>query len=431
MSSYANLTEDIAKSILLAYTPAGVIVDIKDTIAAAYNLYDDPHSDENKFDMILCMLGWIQGPGDALKIGFRGINKNPELLFDMARFILQKLGEHADAEAWLDGMLKDSKIRGAISGARLQTVQYIKDSDWILDDIIPLVESVFNMVESNLSSFIMLLANRVLYWKTKTPKTTQKHTEVSHVSAAQASQKTTYPNGKAATKPETSQSSGKKSGSKFSAIIKELANSDIGVVGEHMADYWVAKELALKVTHDDTKHDRKISRQGQLHKLSLTDVTGTGIDSVWQANNHKLGEHTTKAYAVIEAKCSGVKAGSTPAGLLNDNTPKPKAGKGTGPGKRGGTQEKVPKTEVNQQMSKEWVKKNLWKAGASEADGKYSRHLVFYGNANGDVKAHFEALVKNKLAPVASEHTAHAPSQVWGDKDIDAAINKRIERSKK
>jgi hypothetical protein len=431
MSSYADLTEDIAKSILLAYTPAGVIVDIKDTIAAAYNLYDDPHSDENKFDMILCMLGWIQGPGDALKIGFRGINKNPELLFDMVRFILQKLGEHADAEAWLDGMLKDSKIRGAISGARRQTVQYIKDSDLIWDAIIPTVESVFNMVESNLSSFIMLLANRVLYWKSKTPKTTQQHAEISKSPAANSAQKTTYPKGKVADKPvspEKPKSSGKKAGSVVNAVIKQLSNADIGVVGEHMADYWVAKELGVTVSHDHAESDRKVSRGGALHKLSITDVTGTGIDSIWKSNNHKLALMNTKTYAVIEAKCSGAKAASTPAGLLNDNTPKPKAGK-TGPSKRGGTETKKPKELKNQQMSKEWVINRL--PNKSPVRNNYSRHLVFYGNLNSDVLTHFEALAKNPQEPIASTHTAHKPSQTWGDEEIDTALTKRIERSKK
>jgi hypothetical protein len=140
----------------------------------------------------------------------------------------------------------------------------------------------------------------------------------------------------------------------------------------------------------------------------------------------------TKTYAVIEAKCSGAKAASTPAGLLNDNTPKPKAGNGKtakGGMQKAGNKPKSAKELKNQQMSEDWVDNRL--AKTSPVRNNYSRHLVFYGNLNADVLAHFEALAKNPQEPIASTHTAHKPSQTWGDKEIDTALTKRIERSKK
>lgn len=434
MASFQDLAKEITVGLALAYTPFGVAVDVKDTLEAAYNLHEDPKSDDNKLEMVICLIGWLQGPGDALKIGIRGVAKRPELLFDMVRFILQKLGQHADAEKWLDGMLKESKIKGAIGAARKQVVKYIRESDLIWDGVIPAIEAVFKMVEDNLGAFVALLARKVMHWKTKVPKTTQRYAvetktpKVAH----------TPGQSKAGTDNPKNASTGKQSGTKVNAIIKTLEKMDIGLVGEHMADYWVAREIGFKAQHDaEVDKNHKISQGGELHKLHI-GITGPGIDSVWKTDKKPLGKTPTRTYAIIEAKCSGLKPTSTPASLLGDLTKKPKAGTGkTAKGAKGGAQQRPttpqPKDPANQQMSEEWVNGGgrLRNAGALHTKGNYSRHLIFFGIANPTVIEHFEAFKNNYDAPVASEHTKHVPSQTWNEQEIDDAIHKRIARSAK
>ncbi|MEE6403665.1 hypothetical protein [Acinetobacter baumannii] len=45
-----------------------------DLARASYNLYQEK-SDDSYFEVILCVIGFIPGPGDGLKAGLRIVNR--------------------------------------------------------------------------------------------------------------------------------------------------------------------------------------------------------------------------------------------------------------------------------------------------------------------------------------------------------------------
>lgn len=91
----------------------------------------------------------------------------------------------------------------------------------------------------------------------------------------------------------------------------DLGLGEIGIAGEHIADYYCAENFGWAGTNWD-KHDAgatgrwkneseaaKLSNDGKLYFLSRTP-NPTGIDSVWRANRH----NDDKPYAIVEAKAS-------------------------------------------------------------------------------------------------------------------------------
>jgi hypothetical protein len=74
-----------------------------DTVAAAKAVYSNP-SEENVFELALCIVGWIPGPGAGLKVGLRAVARNPALLFDVARIIMKHrlINAPGEPEQWLD-----------------------------------------------------------------------------------------------------------------------------------------------------------------------------------------------------------------------------------------------------------------------------------------------------------------------------------------
>lgn len=92
---------------------------------------------------------------------------------------------------------------------------------------------------------------------------------------------------------------------------------EVGGVGEHMADYWVAKELAVTVTHDSGQQpNQKLQRP--MTKLHI-GIHDQGIDAIWKSDKKNIGVMNSKAYAIIEAKASlSMGKGTGPGSLLND-----------------------------------------------------------------------------------------------------------------
>lgn len=62
----ANLTNDdiatITRAIAVGLTPPGIALDVADLAKASYKLYQDK-TDDNYFEVILCIIGFIPGPG--------------------------------------------------------------------------------------------------------------------------------------------------------------------------------------------------------------------------------------------------------------------------------------------------------------------------------------------------------------------------------
>ncbi|WP_354684318.1 hypothetical protein [Cupriavidus necator] len=262
----------------------------------------------------------------------------------------------------------------------------------------------------------------------------------------------------------------------FHAAVSELTQSRLffkGVLGEHMADYWVIEQgwAAGWQTHDwgmdgkwpspDPKAPRKLNDRGAMTPLLPLVLRGRGIDALWRTNG-KNG----KSYAVIEAKAYTNPA--TPLStMLEDRHDKQEYGdykeklrewKGKRRGGRGRSgkrsskvaqqphqpaslpppQKPEPKT---MQMSHTWIQDRISNAtndlvARSELlipagnQARYSRHVLLFSVPA--VYDHTIALAKwirhqanGGQPPQDSEHDCHNATRIFGDAELAAEERRR------
>ena len=219
-----------------------------------------------------------------------------------------------------------------------------------------------------------------------------------------------------------------------------MTNVEVGGVGEHMADYWVAAQLGVKVIHDNGQQlmDKLQRPMTKLH----VGIHDQGIDAIWKSNKKNLGIMNTKAYAIIEAKASlGMGKGIGVGSLLNDLDKQEDTRirhKERADAKKQKRAEKklTPKKKLmsNQQMSKEWVNKRLDESRLIIVRSSgYSRHLLYYNYAQPEVVEHLNVLaisIQGKQSIDHNEHlNNHTPANFWGEAKIDEALTKRVENS--
>jgi hypothetical protein len=148
----------------------------------------------------------------------------------------------------------------------------------------------------------------------------------------------------------------------------------------------------------------------------------------------------TNKYAIIEAKSTlSEGTGGGPGTLLADNGAKkasyqkkkklaaaPKGKVAKNGDSNGSDVPRVKKME-EQQMSTKWVNDRLRRGSNDSMVGQYSRHLIYYNAIQS--KEHYEALAKNLTAPDANSHkTPHKPTRYWGDKEIEKALQNRVNK---
>jgi hypothetical protein len=456
-----------------------------DTVAAAKAVYSNP-SEENVFELALCIVGWIPGPGAGLKVGLRAVARNPALLFDVARIIMKHrlINAPGEPEQWLDKILGEHYIRNAIENGKRAAIKLANkrqfDLSWIQGRWMPngwnkgvqsaadgatsmatgaagaAITWAFDFAYARLDMIVRVLAKKLKLWKPRVPKTshvvysqppkaakppakkTANNTPTSSKPTAnkttaktqKTSQKSktaetkTYPkqqdetakNGKPDTDdPKTSQSS--------NGILSGINNAITGVIGEHMGDYWVAKELGIHVNHDDGETpSRKLD--GAMTKIN-DGPRGTGLDSLWETNGARLGGLPSKqyTYAVYEYKASRTKDDKTLGSTLGKNTPKKKTPAAGKDNKR--TQgDKIDGTEDAQyQMDEAWVNQRLKQTGHDDKKGQTSRHVLFFGASA--IAQHANALKNDPINPNPAEHTDHTATAHYGEDAIDAANDKK------
>lgn len=262
---------------------AGVALDVADLARASYNLYQEK-SDDNYFEVILCVIGFIPGPGDGLKAGLRIVNRKPEILFELIRFIMTHCKIYGNPEQWLSEIISDTKIRELIRSGKREALNASNKNignRWAKYWINQSIEITFNFLEASISSLVQLLARKVLHWKTKIPKSSA---DKRHVGGGKGHQNnsaygTTYDD-KIGQNRNGHGSKGKTL-SKVD-ISKVLSNPEVGGVGEYMADYWVANKLAIPAVHDSGQQLTP-KLQSLMTKLHI-GIHDQGIDAIWKSD---------------------------------------------------------------------------------------------------------------------------------------------------
>jgi hypothetical protein len=325
--------------------------------------------------------------------------------------------KYIDPEALLIEYTSSSFIQGRFEIARGQ----IKSSDAyqaLPYNMRVIVDSVFSTAASHLPEWIGIVGDRVRSWRRKTSPSTHKDGEIhsrktsDHQPDAPYS-KHGHQSGQGASNPAKSKSRVK------NATIK-LTKAITGVVGEHMADYYMDKKHNTGGLHDQgMKSNNKVSQNGELKKL-LSAPTGVGIDGLWKnvaEPNTMTGQ--TPMFCIVEAKASVSPAIKNLSQLLSV-----KRGDPTAPNGR-----KV-------QMSENWCVENAYKinprVGTSVRNRGFSRRVLYYNQLS--IAEHELALGQFAMGKSGREveqthsHASsrnHTPTKIFTDKEIEAAVQQR------
>ena len=273
--------------------------------------------------------------------------------------------------------------------------------------------------------------------------------------------------------------------------LRELPqfNNILGFMSEHIVDYFCATEF--KWGTDWAKHDEGVNGKwlkglpnstnvGKLNNrkrkqslLSIVDVNGQGIDSVWRVSESNA-HNNFKKYAIVEAKSSkkttqpktsnkpsvvsklGINDSLSdlldpPTDTSNNKTSVVKKGKKAGKNKSTNSTSNKSTKNTNQQkgaggtvivqMSREWIEQNLLSAVGDPTLKRsillsYSRHLFYTPLYLESMIQHEKALLSVigqswplKL-PDPSLHTNHSiPNQYRHDEnEVKAAVNTKKDR---
>ena len=213
------------------------------------------------------------------------------------------------------------------------------------------------------------------------------------------------------------------SGRRAAAVQKtkeQIDNKMTGLIGEHMADYWMLEQVGGKARHDYGGGVEgscyKMNFGGRLYQLHQPAANPKGIDSLWKVNG-KIGG---KPYCILEAKASATATTRSISSLLTD-----------------GRDKEERRTQNNQhqvQMSHEWCNLKLRQLHFNHIIGYYSRRVVFFGI--NDIAAHEAAYTKivgaiaqpenrQHLPRIMMEHTEHKPGRIFTDEDIETWVRRR------
>lgn len=216
------------------------------------------------------------------------------------------------------------------------------------------------------------------------------------------------------------------SGRRATAVQKtkeQIDNKITGLIGEHMADYWMLEQVGGKARHDHGGTAEgscyKMNFEGRLYQLHQPSANPKGIDSLWKVNG-KIGG---KPYCILEAKASATATTRSIGSLLTDGRDK--------------TERRTQNNQHQVQMSVYWCNQRL-DGRHKQVLGHYSRRVVFFGI--NDIVAHVAAYTKiieamaqtekgQHLPRIMMEHIEHRPGRIFTDEDIEAWVKTRITKS--
>lgn len=209
------------------------------------------------------------------------------------------------------------------------------------------------------------------------------------------------------------------------AIVKQgtydnLEHKRSGIVGEHIADYWVWCALGGGYNQHDhafnTKENNiqgcyKVNAGHQLYQLHTKNANGKGIDSLWLVNGQLGGN---KTYCIVDAKSSFTQDKTKSLGaLLKDKRPK----------ELRKTQAEIDKL----QMSKAWCNKNLEKIGQRSIKNQYSRLILFF--KQNTIQQHYASYLK-VIEAISKECSAQELKQVMDEHRDNHYVDEQFSEQK-
>lgn len=451
----------------------GQAIDARDIILGLIDVSDQPDNYDAYFNLITAFIGVVPGGGDALKRALRSVKRGGAPAEDLLS-MLRGLGKGNVEKLVLDA-LDFSKIQPHIQTltATLKNNRFIEGLD---TEVRQRVISTANRLEARLSQHFKRFAEEVKGWLKKQPNNSAEADYVSKKVRKQGEK----PDAKGDTASQAKEHSSFIHGGRehiFYSAVSELSQRRIffkGVLGEHMADYWVIEQgwasgwqahdwgMDGKWGNPDPKGPRKLNDRGAMTPLWPLTPRGRGIDALWRTN----GENG-KPYAVIEAKAYTNPA--TPLGqMLSDTQDKQEyedykqkkrewEGKSSGAGGKGGKRSKrsapvgahaqgtqsasaPPQKPVPSvmQMSEKWIRTRIRRAttdpdaiadlaGTNTLARRYSRHVLLFSIP--DIYEHSIAVFKHVSGEYVqdSDHAQHKASRVFGEAEISAEEKRRLE----
>jgi hypothetical protein len=436
-----ELLTDIALTIAYGAIPVvGQIIDAALSVDAAIDLYKNPNSNDNKFNFVVALMGWLPILGDGTKASLKTVNKNPEvyapIMFSTIRYAFNKAADNSyvqdmarsrgwdikqikylDPEALLIRYTSSDFVQGQFNIARGQ----IKGSDAykaLPPNMRVMVDSVFSTAASNLPQWIGLVGDRVGSWRRKPSRSTHHDGDIH--SRKTSEHEPSAPYNKHGQKSGQGASNPAKSKNRVKNATIKMTKAITGVVGEHMADYYMDKKHNTGGLHDQgMPSNNKVSQNKELKKL-LSAPTGVGIDGLWKdVNEINTITNDKKGFCIVEAKASVSFANKKLPQLLTV-----KRGDPTAPNGR------------LVQMSYKWCESNAYKIGSRVGDAVtrrgYSRRVFYYNQLS--ISEHElalgQALAGKSGREVEQTHSHassrnHEPTDIFRDKEIEAAVKQR------
>jgi len=415
----------------------GQIVDARDIIKGLVEVADAPDSKLAWFNLITALIGIVPLGGDAAKRSMRAVKSgdaNVDDLTAMIRYFYKGDPEKLLREVMDLSVLK-KKLDTLLTNSRL------------LNRLSPQTRQRVDSVRAGLDEHYTEFRKEIDGWMMRDRRTSAEAPMIPR-------QKYGTPQNKPGNDPDevrwthddfanTVRTNQPNTATLRTARFKRVSNKLLGVLGEHMADYYCQDVLGWgegQAHHDQSEiNTAKLNDGHRLVQLWPSIARGRGIDAVWKTNSGK-------PYAIIEAKASFNPA-KTLGQLLGEAGDKNERDTGKGEsesGKGGGLQGKRGKatpTERRQrngkvtQMSHLWIKNRIAKAiGMNSPHLKtlkragrsgYSRHVLLFSIPHA--AAHSEALILH-AANSNVRHTMHSYHEVtkeWVDNQIERVVSGR------
>jgi hypothetical protein len=273
----------------------GQIVDARDIIKGLVEVSDAPDSTQAWFNLITALIGVVPGGGDAAKCSMRAIKSGTANVDDLTAMIRRfYIG---DPEKLLREVMDLSTLQHKLDALLTRPA--------LTDRLSPQMRGQVNTIRADLDKHFAGFKSEIDAWLTKDRRTSAQAPIIARRGPGTPYTKPGSDSGSARYNPQDSANAvyahQPNAATQRTARFKQLPNKDLGVLGEHMADYYCQDVKGWG--QGQARHDRseintsKLNDGHRLVQLWPPIPRGRGIDAVWKTNSGK-------PYAIVEAKAS-------------------------------------------------------------------------------------------------------------------------------
>lgn len=418
----------LAETVIGCIPVVGQLVDARDIIKGLVEVAAAPASPLAWFNLITALIGLVPGGGDAAKRSMRAIKSGavrPDELLDMIRRLYK-----GDPEKVLKDVLDLGKLRKLLND--------ILDNPRLLRQLSPELRRQVDGIQRQLNAQFDAFKREIDGWLARGRRTSAPGGAGKPGSGAPAKKPNTQTGAgtRQAGQGDSASTNTPNAATQKTQRFKSLTNKVLGVLGEHMADYYCqdAKGWGQPMRHDDNAvNASKLNDSGRLVQLWPCIPRGRGIDAVWKTNG-------AKPYAIVEAKASYDRTKRLSA-LLGEAGDKTESEGGSGSLRRrsqgggGSNSSSGTHRQANgkvMQMSHAWIRgKRLDRAVKSESLAQvirtkgYLRHVLLFSIPHA--MTHADALIRlgAQQRVHVSSHGDHKLTREWSDSDLDRVQARR------